>query len=159
MRLTQRALLIRTYGICFEDMAGDILPVRLPHLLGNIIGNMECHFHHAQPYVCFYLSLEEGASSLTLANACPFVNAYVQHPFPGMFLTATGKSRRLVRMWRLWWPTFWWTLCGRGEVDHEQGDQKRHRRCAGNRPGIYRGLASHGAPGGAYSSRRTPVFP
>ena len=33
----------------------------------------------------FYLSGGK-AASLTLANSCPFVNAYVQKPFPGMFL-------------------------------------------------------------------------
>src|SRR5262245_12923878 len=68
VRLPQGALLIRTYRIFFEDMAGDILPVLLMHLLGNIVGDMEGHFHHEEPYRCFYLSGRK-RFFLTLANS------------------------------------------------------------------------------------------
>jgi hypothetical protein len=40
LRFAQRTLLIRTDGIFFEDVTGDIVPIHLPHLLGDIIRNM-----------------------------------------------------------------------------------------------------------------------
>jgi hypothetical protein len=72
LRFAQRTLLIRTDGIFFEDVTGDIVPIHLPHLLGDIIRNMYTHFHDSPlsrarlPQACIGL--------LSLPNAEDAVN-------------------------------------------------------------------------------------
>jgi hypothetical protein len=72
LRFAQRTLLIRADGIFFEDVTGDIVPIHLPHLLGDIIRNMYTHFHDSPlsrarlPQACIGL--------LSLPNAEDAVN-------------------------------------------------------------------------------------